>query len=192
MEEELEKVTAADQQPFGSVETEAGGIAARATAADDSLQAQLSNAIQSLPMKTIRGIVRRGAPLVEACYELGPMGEHGTVVDLALYYHRPDVALSLMRLAEETGRGQDVARASTCAVAWAARDGRFDLLTDLLSCGADPLRKSWQGRTPLHAAMLRGFCIRSPTGRSVRPPFPLGSAHLLAFSCGQHDMRSLP
>lgn len=121
----------------------------------------MHDAIHFKQLREIRACARHGAPLLGHIYDLGHLGERGTALDLSMYYHRPDVALELLRIADTRYQGAQLARQSEHALAWAARDGRLELLEALLSrqslsVGPGLGAPRWQGRSALQAAALRG------------------------------------
>mmetsp|Transcript_125547 Transcript_125547/g.242020 ORF Transcript_125547/g.242020 Transcript_125547/m.242020 type:complete len:828 (-) Transcript_125547:63-2546(-) len=120
----------------------------------EDLRASLALAIHCRSVHEVRTLVLRGAPLL-GNFQLEHPDEKGNGLDLALYYQRPDVAFELLRVCTPK-RDEELVRCSRRALVWAARDGRLDLMGELLKRRPQLLQRDWHGRTPLHVACLRG------------------------------------
>merc|ERR1712079_541675 len=106
----------------------------------------LEHAVLYKSKKEVLNNVRKGAPILlssDLDEDAGLKANAYTVIDLA------------MQLLSEDGCGE-IARASTRAVAWAARDGCTDLLKELLRYTADAGQCDEQGRSALLLAASRG------------------------------------
>jgi len=106
-------------------------------------------------MKEIRPHLRQEAVLYADDYDLEHPEEAGSILDLAIYFHRLDLAEKFLTFAGRAS-AERLVQLSKRAVVWAARDGREAFLTKLLSLKGDISRKDWHGRSPLHASVLRG------------------------------------
>mmetsp|Transcript_86128 Transcript_86128/g.223852 ORF Transcript_86128/g.223852 Transcript_86128/m.223852 type:complete len:399 (-) Transcript_86128:53-1249(-) len=163
-EEEVARLAEAQAVAEAAKHAEADEAAAAATAAEEertALQTRLQFAIMKQGVKEVKALVAKGAPLV-ATYDLDEVGRAtGTALDLALLHRRYDLALHLLSLPE--GVGKDLALKSPRALVWAARDGRLQILQELLAFGADATQKDEKGRSALHSAAMRGHvpCVNA-------------------------------
>jgi len=120
----------------------------------------LEHAVLYKSKREVLSNVRKGAPVLLSSNfdeDTGLKANSYTVIDLAMQQRRSHLALQLLG---EDGGGE-VARASTRAVAWAARDGCTALLKELLKYTADAGQRDEQGRSALLLAASRGHgpCI---------------------------------
>jgi len=115
-------------------------------------QGPLERAIIGYGVNEVQRIVAMGAPLT-AEFRLDAKGcEMGTAVDLAILYKRYKLALQLLGGTE----GNALARLSTRALAWSAREGQANLVRELLRLGATPGQCDELGRSALLLATMRG------------------------------------
>jgi len=145
-----------------AAEAQANATAAEAEAEREkaALQTRLQFAVMRQGVAEVKALVQKGAPL-SAAYDLDEVGrETGTLLELALQHKRYELAQQLLSIRE--GAGEELARTSRRAVAWAARDGRLQLLEALLRLGAQPAEQDEMGQTPLYLSAMRGqvACVR--------------------------------
>lgn len=83
----------------------------------------------------------------------------GTVLDLVMLNKRYKLALDLLLQNEDA---QELAKNSTRALAWAAREGQTEILDTLLELNADIMQVDEKGRSALFLAAMRGKqpCVR--------------------------------
>lgn len=121
----------------------------------EQLPDALKEAIEKGTVIQVKSHVRRGAPLTGP-FVLGHAGAEGNAVDFALYHKRTHIALELLRLSDERKEREAVAKSTTHAVIWSARDCHLTVLQQLLERGADVAQKDARGATALQTATLRG------------------------------------
>jgi ankyrin repeat protein len=115
-------------------------------------QGPLECAIVGYGIKEVARIISLGAPLI-AEYSLDADGKDvGTALDLALLSRRFSLAQQLLSGLE----GSSLAQLSTRAVVWSARDGRLELVRELLRLGAPAGQCDEAGRSALLMAATRG------------------------------------
>lgn len=122
---------------------------------------RLQVAIMRQGAKDVKALVAEGVPLT-ALYDLDDCGKDtGTALDLAMLHRRYDMALQFLT-AQEFYKARGLACSSTRAVAWAARDGRLQILQELLRLGAEAIQRDEQGQSALYLAALRGHgqCVQ--------------------------------
>lgn len=117
------------------------------------LQGPLRTAILQQGVKEVERLVQAGAPLA-AEYELEESAGFGTALDLAMQCKRFRLALQWLQL--EQAEAEELARASKRAVAWAARDGKLEILQELMRLGADIGQRDHFGRSALLLATMHG------------------------------------
>jgi len=119
----------------------------------NGLQLRLQNAIVRSGVKEVKELLKKGAPL-GAMYDLDELGKQtGSVLDLAVLHKRYDLALHLSNYEDSKSV---VIPATRHAVAWAARDGKDNLVQELIRLGADVAQRDEKGRSALQLAALRG------------------------------------
>lgn len=133
---------------------------------------KLASAIALGDAKQIRSLARQDRKSLLAEYHLAPTDEPGdgdcdcgNALDLAMYHRRGDVALMLLQVADElcVGGSRALAEQSRHALLVASRGGITELTVEFLRRGASCSRTDLHGRTPLHAAVLRGHrgCVKA-------------------------------
>lgn len=125
------------------------------------LRGELQRSIRKGDLERLRGLVLRGAPL-QAAFDLG-YGEKGNPVDLACISGLPEVALELLRLADQCGVGDALAVGAHAAFFWCVTQGYTEVLRELLDRGADIGRRlshGYLGTTGSTALELAVFGLR--------------------------------
>jgi len=109
-------------------------VGSSASPAEDRRR-RLLEAVRHGDSLELRALVRRGAPLLTRCPEL-PELHNANLIDWALHYDKPDMALRLLKMADSVGLGEELACSTVSAVKEAARQGHSELLNGLLTRNA--------------------------------------------------------
>jgi len=120
----------------------------------------LAHAIAEQDIKEVTQLANTGAPVL-ASYALDRTGENmGTALEFALLKKKSCLATEMLALPAD---GPKLARGSTRAVVWAVRDGRVQLLKELLGARADASQCDSQGRSALLLASTFGHaeCVHA-------------------------------
>jgi ankyrin repeat protein len=96
----------------------------------------LVKAIKFGDMIKIKMLLDRGADLLTIA-DLG-YGIRGNLIDVAVFHHREQIALELLKLGSDRGLARELAARACHAVFWAVQQDYLQLLEELLKHGADP------------------------------------------------------